>query len=227
MSTGPVFTPQAFDLFEGIHRSPTARYYHDHREEFKEFIERPFQGLFKKAGQRLPGMMRMMLETEKNLFGRFLKNDFGQGGAWSSYWGAFYPRESRRIADVQLALWMNRDLLQISFYIGDYGPIPRARFRENCARYGEEVMDLLPELVEHPRVVLERDGTRLSWAEWFTAPEEADYIARLPLAPEEAFSMPGDRLESLIVEMHGLYFPLALLSMQADPMPVIRRYLGK
>lgn len=227
MPTAPVFSPQAFELFDGIRRNPTAHYYHDHRDEFKEWIERPFQTLVKRAALRLPGMMRQRMETEKNLFGRFMKNDFGQGGAWTSYWGAFYPRESRRIADVQLAVWMNRDLLQISFYIGDYGLVPRARFRENCAKYGAELIELLPELIEHPRVVLERDGARLSWAEWLAAPQRADYIARLPLAPEEVLAMPGDQLEALIAETHSLYFPLALLSMEVEPMPWIMRYLGK
>lgn len=227
MPSDPIFSPQAFDLFEGIRRNPTAQYYHDHRDQFKSLIERPFQGMLRRAGLRLPGMMHLMLETEKNLFGRFLKNDFGQGGAWSSYWGAFYPRDSRRIADVQLAVWMNHDLLQISFYIGDYGPVPRARFRENCARYGLEVMELLPELITHPRIVLEQDNMPQSWESWFAAPDKADYIARLPLEPDEVCGMPGEQLETLIADTHSLYFPLALLSMEIDPLPVIRRYLGK
>ena len=93
------FTPETFSLLEAINRTPTAAFYLEHKAGFKQYVEQPLQALMRQAGARLPAMARAKLEMERGVFSRFLKNDFGRGGAWANYWGAFYPKGSRRIAD--------------------------------------------------------------------------------------------------------------------------------
>ena len=149
MNDAPIFTPETFDLLEAIARTPSAAFYLAHKGEFKQHIEAPLQGLMRAAGARLPTMVRARMEMERGVFSRFLKNDFGHGGAWANYWGAFYPKGSRRIYDAQLAVWMDRSRVGISFYINDYGKVPRERFSRNCARYRRLLPDLLAHLVAH------------------------------------------------------------------------------
>lgn len=243
----PLFTPAAFALLDAIARTPSAAFYLDHKADFKRHVEAPLQDLLRRAGTRLPRMARARLEMERNLFSRFLKNDFGRGGAWANYWGAFYPKGSRRIADAQLTVWMDRSRLGVSFYINDDGRLPRSlpvvrpreRFRRNCARYSGILPGLLAHLAENPRVHLARDGrTRLdeqgfllpeqpmTWQEWLADPAAGDYWAFASLRPRDVLDMPGEELVSLAAALLADYFPLALLSMDEEPLPAIQAYLG-
>jgi hypothetical protein len=235
----PIFTPETFSLLEAISLTPTAAFYLDHKADFKRHVEAPLQDLMRRAGARQPEMVRARLEMERNIFSRFLKNDFGRGGAWANYWGAFYPRGSRRIMDAQLAVWMDRSRLGISFYINDYGKLPRERFRRNCARFAPRLPGLLRHLVENPRIRLAREGrTRLdehghllpeqpmTWEEWLADPSEGDYWAFASLRPQDVLAMPGEELVSLAAALLADYFPLALLTMDEEPLGAIEGYLG-
>lgn len=233
----PLFTQQTFDLLAGIAQTPTVGYYRDHREAFRQHVEQPLQGLVLRAGERLPALMRGRLETRRNLFSRFMKNDFGRGGAWASYWGAFYPRGSRRLADVQLAVWLNAQRLQISFYIGDYAREPRQRFLRNIARLRPRLTGpggYLRPLLDDPRVQVSLPGRifvdeednlvpelPLTWEEWLDDPAAAHFWARAAFHPRRVLTMPAAGLEDLVVRLHADYFPLALLAMEDDPEPLL------
>lgn len=237
--TAPIFTTQTFEWLEAIAHQPTAAFYLANKEAFKTYIEHPLRGLMQQEAERLPGMLRSRFETRRNVFSRFLKNDFGHGGAWSNYWGAFYPLGSRRLADVQLAIWINRERLHISFYIGDYGVLPRERFARNCARYAGVLTDLLCGLVENRQIKLARGGrTRIdaggylepeepmTWAEWLADPAAGDFWAFVPIRPRDVIDLPGDALVRLAVQVHSDFFPLALLAMEEYPLPLIQSYLA-
>ena len=89
------FSEMTFELLAELHKNPTKDFYLAHKKEFKSNVEKPFQELFHQVATQLPPQILDLMETEKRLFARILKNDFGQGGAWDYYWGAFYPRGSR------------------------------------------------------------------------------------------------------------------------------------
>lgn len=232
------FTPLTFELLEGIRANPTVHYYQARHEAFKQFVEQPLQRLMFRTAERLPDLMRSRLELRRNLFSRFIKNDFGRGGAWSSYWGAFYPKGSRRLADVQLALWMNSTRFQISFYIGDYGKPVRERFQRNLQKYEAHLPVLLHHLMTNPRIILTHDGTRvdesgqivavhpLTWGEWLDDPQQADYWVHIPLTPPEVLAASQEQLVQLASQALADYFPLALLAMDEEPLALIQSYLG-
>jgi 5-methylcytosine-specific restriction enzyme B len=123
----PGMGPQTFELLERLHADPTAAYYLAHKPEFEALVERPLQDLLRKAALDLPPQAQELLETERNLFSRIPKNDYGRGGAWDFYWGALYPKHGKRIADAQLFVVLNRLMLEFGFSVGDYGR--EARFR--------------------------------------------------------------------------------------------------
>ena len=70
-------------------------------------------------------------ETEKNVFSRILKNDFGRGGSHSHLWMAFYRRPRKRLTDIQLSHAVYPDAFRWGLYVGDYakGLFPSARAR--------------------------------------------------------------------------------------------------
>ena len=239
MDRTPAFQPEAFELLRGIRAEPTVHYYHDHKAAFRQYVEGPLQALMRAAAGRLPAMAQSRLETRRNVFSRFPKNDFGRGLAWANYWGAFYPKGSRRIMDAQLAVWMDADRLNISFYINDYGIAPRQRFARNCNRYSQELLPLLGELTRLERVYLAYQGrTRLdetgravperalTWPEWLEDPEQGDDWVFMSFTPAEVTSLPLDDLQDWVVRLFGLYFPLALLAMEEAPLPLIEAYVG-
>lgn len=182
-------------------------------------------------------MMRERMETEHNVFSRFLKNDFGHGGAWAHYWGAFYPRGSRRLADVQLAVWLDRCRLGISFYIGDYAVVPRERFVRNLDRHRAVLSGLMSDLLAEPGILrawggeteIDEEGKiiprrPMSWAEWLDDPRAGNYWAFRALSPREALVTPRDDLAGLVSRTHAAFFPLALLAIEDEPLPVLRAF---
>ncbi len=245
MTLAPIFTPETFDLLAAIARTPTAAFYLDHKADFKQHVEAPLHALMHRAGARLPEMVRARMEMERGIFSRFLKNDFGHGGAWANYWGAFYPKGSRRIVDAQLAVWMDQHRVGISFYINDYGVLPRERFRRNCARFRAELSSahgarLLAHLIENPGILLARGGQTvldgqgylrpeqpMTWEAWLDDPASGDYWAFVAFRPREILAMPGEELVDWVVRLHADYFPLALLAMDEEPIPLIEAYLGE
>jgi 5-methylcytosine-specific restriction enzyme B len=237
--SAPVFSAESFNILAEIARTPTAAFYLAHKLDFKQFVEKPLQTVMHREAMLLPGMMRDLLERERNVFSRFLKNDFGHGGAWANYWGAFYPKGGRRIADMQLAVWMDCHRVGISFYIGEYAVVPRQRFLRNCNRYRADLSSLLVELLGDQRLVLAKDGQTtldeagriiaekpLSWDEWLDDPAAGNYWIFLPVTPSEVCAMCGEELAVLATRYHSAFFPLALLAMEDDPLPLIHLFLG-
>jgi hypothetical protein len=98
------FTIETFKLLEALHENPTKDFYDSRQDEFKQYVEEPFQELLREVAAELPMEILAVMETSKRLFSHIRKNDFGQGGAWDFYWGAFYPKGGKRTADAQLCL---------------------------------------------------------------------------------------------------------------------------
>ena len=97
--------------------------------------------------------MKEHLELNKGLFSRITKNDYGKGGAWSHYWGAFYPKGGKRIEDAQLSIWINKDFFQFGFYIGAYGVEQKKRFLLNCRNNLSVLEEMLGEPLSDPRFI--------------------------------------------------------------------------
>ncbi len=79
------FPDTGFELLEQIHQRPNRAFYLEHKVQFRNEVEEPFQGLFKAVVSRLTPSILTVMESETGVFSRFLKNDYGQGGAWDFY----------------------------------------------------------------------------------------------------------------------------------------------
>lgn len=233
----PLFSPAAFDLMEAFSHDPHASFYAAHREELREQIDRPFRLLMANVAVKFPGIMRARLETRHNLFSRWLKNDFGRGGAWDHCWAAFYPLGGRRTTELQLAVWLDRSLFQISFYIGDYAPQRREQFTRACGRYFNELYDVIPPLLAGYPVVLSsewdlvqgedghlRSQHSLEWEEWLDDPARGMFCVRVPYSRAEAETLTLADLSERVARIHSAYFPLALCALDENPLALIQAF---
>jgi len=232
------FTTRTFELLENIHATPTKAYYQAHKEELKQLIEKPFQRVFRQVAERLPKQIRAMMETENHIFARFLKNDWGKGGTWDFYWGAFYPKGGKRTEDAQLSMWMDRQLLEYGFYIGAYGNEQRLRFQRNCQEFGPTLLsylrDALPETVvsfgSPDNFQIAADGsvkvkTRYTWEEFLRNPAQAENDVSVIVPTRQLLALSEEDLVTRIAETYAKLFPLVLLAVDDDPLPAIGRYL--
>jgi len=234
-----VFTKRTFDLLGGLQATPTRDYYSKHKEEIRKHVERPLQILLDEVARRLPERVRAVMETEKGLFSRIPKNDWGRGGAWSFYWGAFYPKGGKRIADAQLFTWMNRDGLDFGFYIGEYGTEARDRFIKNWRQNRGFLIEALAGPLSEPSLSFGGRGGSLggealseaqvkstSWREWLTDPAAAGIRAGVSLTSAQCLARSQSELIEDVHHTFASLFPLVLLATSDDPVPDIREYLG-
>jgi len=234
-----LFDERTFQLLEQLHNNPTQSFYTEHKQEFKQKVEQPFQDLMQQTVEYLRPEILELMETEKSLFSRFNKNDFGKMGAWDFYWGAFYPKGGKRTNDPQLSLWINFERLEIGFYIGNYGVAARSRFRKNCQENVDELMEWFSDIVSdaalvigsHHDVTIQPDGSitannKITWRDWLSDPEKSDYDLSLILPREKLLQMPSDQLIELVAGIYNRFFPFILLATSDDPLPAIVAYLG-
>jgi 5-methylcytosine-specific restriction protein B len=211
----------------------------DHKEAFETHLMEPFKQLFHDVADRLPPAITEVMETERWLFSRIPKNDFGQGGAWDFYWGAFYPKGSKRTRDAQLSLWINHERLEFGFYIGDYGTEQRQRFLRQCREHYQALNSALGNMLSSDDVVFGRqedivvspDGAvesmlDLTWQEWLQHPDQADFDVSVVLPQDEVLSYSKDELAGRIAQTYERLFPLVLLTVEDDPLTTIAEYLG-
>jgi 5-methylcytosine-specific restriction enzyme B len=173
-------------------------------------------------------MAKDRLETEKNIFSRIPKNDYGQGGAWAHYWGAFYPKSGQRTADAQLFAYINASELSIGFYIGEYGDVPRQRLWRNL-REKQSVLLHGPVSQQFDTLDLrcgDRGLERTDWRTWLAQNQPVPRVL-VVLTPDEAAAMSKDDLLDLGQRTFEALFPLALLAMDDDPLSSIQTYLGE
>jgi len=141
-----VFTKEMFAWLEGLHSDPTKNYYNNTKFKFNQYLNTPIKKLISQIAEKLSPQILDKLETEKGVRAKILKNDYGVGNAYDYYWFAFYPKGSKRISDVQLFCWIDKDTVRIGFYIGEYGDKARLIFRQNVRNKKKAVLDIINSL---------------------------------------------------------------------------------
>lgn len=116
------FGTEAFDTLRAIKASPRIETYRELKPEIKSSIIEPFKRYRDDlvVNWVLPNMLPF--ETERNVFSRLLKNDFGAGGCHHHLWLSFYRPGMRRLTDLQLAHTIRDTGFSVSLFIGDNAP---------------------------------------------------------------------------------------------------------
>lgn len=232
-----VFSLEAFELLAGLHANPTKEYYLSRKDAFKTHVEEPFQAVLHEVAKLLPPQIQAVMETDEHVFARFLKNDYGKGGAWDFYWGAFYPKGGKRTEDAQLSLWMNQDRLEYGFYIGAYGSDQRKRFQSNCREHGSVLAayfkEILPEdevaFGDHDNFEVDPEGNvqakiRFTWDDFLRDPARASNDVSIILPRPRVIATSRPVLVQQMKDAFVRLFPLVLLATDDNPLAAINRF---
>ncbi|NUM47792.1 MAG: AAA family ATPase, partial [Anaerolineales bacterium] len=170
--------------------------------------------------------MQTVLETQTRIISRILKNDFGRGGAWDFYWGAFYPKGSSRQEDAQLMLRINWENLEVGFYIGEEGQAAREKFSTHTHQHAEtlsaQLAHALPADVGFGQSGKKTENTLL---EFLHDPARYGFRATLLISTDEILQLPPATLTHRIADTFTRLFPFFLLATQDDPLPAIETHL--
>ena len=195
----------------------------------------------KTVAAKLPPEMTGVLETEKKIFSRIPKNDYGQGGAWTFYWGAFYPKGSTRSDGAQLLLGIHPEIVEHGFSIGDYADKQRRHFVQNCAANHKALGELMTALVDSQAVhfggpalsltsaggtVGDKQESTTTWDDFLSAPDCFNREVKFVVAKAEALQLNHATLVDRVLDGYRRLFPLVLAAIDDNPMPRIRNYVA-
>ena len=121
------FSEASFAVLERLKAHPHIEQYRAEKEAIADHITAPFKAYRDDLVLNWVLPNRLPFETEKNVFSRLLKNDFGAGGCHHHQWMAFYRPPRRRLTDVQLSHSIYPDGFTFGLYLGEYA---KGLFRE-------------------------------------------------------------------------------------------------
>lgn len=125
------FSREAFDVLTRLRAQPHIAQYRLEKPAIRRALQEPFKRYRDDLVLNWVIPNRLGFETEKNVFSRLLKNDFGAGGCHHHLWLAFYRPGRKRLTDLQLSHAIDPDGLSVGLYVGDYAKDALARARHN------------------------------------------------------------------------------------------------
>lgn len=227
-----LFTVETFDLLKKLHDYPVAATYQNNKESLKKSVELPLQNLLLGATEQLPVEIRDCLETQKGIFSRILKNDYGKGGAWDFYWGALYPKGGKRKSDAQLYIWMNHEILRFGFSVGDYGKEQAVRFLKNAPVCEPIIIPLLTPATTGENLLFDiKIGDTISETtdptEWFQSIDPGCIRARVEFKSTEVIALAKVQFIQRVANIFQKLFPLMLMASDDDPFSKISLLTGE
>lgn len=218
------FGPEAFDVLEQLRRRPHIEEYRKQKPRIRAKIQEPFKRYRDDLVVNWVLPNRLGLETEKNVFSRVLKNDFGAGGCHHHFWMSFYRPGRSRLKDVQLAHSLWPEALYIVAYVGK--PVPglfrnvRRRLLREHQAFLESVNPLLQKEHATLRFHYAAAGERLIVSEPLDQlPEEferaKEVAVRLAITRDEVVEA-GPRLIEIAIDAIVSLWPIYRFFLEAS-----------
>jgi len=227
MNPDSLFTSRTFELLSMLHKDPTKEFYAAYADEFKEYLREPMKRLFAEIASGMPPEFSEHLETSRKLFSRIPKNDWGQGGAWDFYWGAFYPKGEKRITASQLFMLIDRHGVRYGFSHGQYAENSRIWLRDFLKSSSPAVKILGDSLSRIPSLVFSApsasvNGTPLepgsgyrTFDEFVKHIDTAELDLSAHLSSDEILSLSSSELVEKVSIAFKALFPLMSTSQEA------------
>lgn len=114
------FSDAAFDLLDQIKAAPHVETLRRLKPDLDRHVVAPFKRYRDDLVVNAVLPSRLPWETERNVFARFQKNDFGAGGAKSHLWFSFYRIGRKRLYDIQPAHTVAPDSFRFGLFTGIY-----------------------------------------------------------------------------------------------------------
>lgn len=114
------WSPEVFEMLDRLRAEPHIDQYKKEKPGVTENLKDPFRRYRDDLVVNWVLPNRLGFETEKHVFSRLLKNDFGAGGCHDHLWMSFYRPETRRLEDVQITHRVSPDGFAVGVYVGAY-----------------------------------------------------------------------------------------------------------
>lgn len=171
------FCPEAFAVLERLRQHPHVEQYRSDKEAFRVHVQEPFKRYRDDLVVNWVLPNGLPFETEKNVFSRILKNDFGAGGSHHHLWMAFYRPPRKRLTDFQLSHSIYPHQFTCGLYVGDYAKTLFRAAHQYMLDHPGPTLDLLNVLI--------RDGYRFAFAPRVSRPDGVtEYDAPLNALPD-------------------------------------------
>lgn len=95
------FSSEAFAILSRLRRNPNVSQYRLEKPSIYRHLLEPFKRFRDDVVVNLILPNGLVLETERNVFSRLLKNDYGAGGSHAHLWMSFYRPGRTRLSDFQ------------------------------------------------------------------------------------------------------------------------------
>lgn len=148
--TFPGFTSTAFEILDRLRKTPHIDQYNQEKPGVTEDLKDPFRQYRDDLVVNWVLPSRLDLETERHVFSRLLKNDFGAGGCHDNLWMAFYRPETKRLKDVQVSHCISPDGFDVGIYVGSHATDLLRRAVERMYQAPDSYLALVNPLLEEP-----------------------------------------------------------------------------
>lgn len=116
------FGRDAFEILNRLRQHPHIDVYRKEKSGIKSLLQEPFRRYRDDLVVNWVLPNRLPFETERNVFSRILKNDFGAGGTHSHLWMSFYRLGRQRLTDYQIIHSISPEGFSIGLYFGANAP---------------------------------------------------------------------------------------------------------
>lgn len=114
------WSAETFDMLGRLRANPHIEQYNKEKPGIHTKLKDPFKRYRNDLVVNWVLPNRLDFETEKNVFARLLKNDFGAGGCKDNLWMSFYRPGRKRLKDVQISHNISPDGFDVGLFVGGY-----------------------------------------------------------------------------------------------------------
>ncbi len=214
------FSEMTFQLLQQLHENPTKKFYSENAEAFNTYLREPMKLLFEAIASDMPAEFRRQMETEKKLFSRIPKNDWGKGGAWDYFWGAFYPKGENRVTSEQLYVLADRHGIRYGLSRGEHSPKTYSGIKDLLKRnpaIEKQVKQMLQSVsgLMFNTPDASSQGTPLpassqQFSGWMESPDTTVHQASVFVSRDDVLEMSFEELKARVSEAFLVLFPLLI-----------------
>jgi len=145
------WSPAVFEMLDRLRATPHIDQYEKEKPGVTDDLKAPFRRYRDDLVVNWVLPNRLDFETERHVFSRLLKNDFGAGGCHDHLWMSFYRPETRRLEDVQITHRVSPDGFAVGVYVGAHAT--------DLLRQAKDRIDFAPETyLDRVNPLLQHDG---------------------------------------------------------------------
>ena len=142
------WSTEVFEMLDRLRAEPHIDQYEKEKPGVTNLLKDPFRRYRDDLVVNWVLPNRLDFETEKNVFSRLLKNDFGAGGCHDHLWMSFYRPKTKRLEDVQITHRVSPDGFAVGVYVGAYATDLLKQVKDRIRDAPATYLDLVNPLLE-------------------------------------------------------------------------------